>query len=200
MISLADIHRAAAHIGLLLLLFAVFAIGLGMIAASSADAQEEPDGGNVTVDPEQPVEETPESDPCEQIDQDTRICGSDYDPETGMAWVVVESDKPQTVVVSDGGSFMSGGSVPQTRTRVTPDKRVKISVPYERYEGVLALSVSTRDTLWAEIVDEDTLVDQPRKNDAMAVLAGVLTSFALMGGGNRVWNWYTSWGVFRVDG
>jgi hypothetical protein len=196
-----DIHRAAAHVGLLLLLFAVFGYGLLVIAASSADAQEQPeDGGNVTVDPEQPVEETPESDPCQQIDEDTRICGSDYDPETGMAWVVVESDRPQTVVVSDGGSFMAGGNVPQTRTRVTPGKRVKISVPYQRYEGVLALSVSTRDTLWAEIVDKDSLVDQPRKDDAMALLLGVLSSFGLMGGGNKIWNWYTSWGVFRVDG
>jgi hypothetical protein len=197
----ADIHRLAAEIGAVLLVFAVLGIGLAMIAVSSASAQEDPDGGNVTIDPEPtPVEETPESDPCQQIDQDTRICGSDYDPETGMAWVVIESDRPQTVVVSDGGSFMSGGTVPQTRTRVPPDKRVKISVAYQRYEGVLALSVSTRDTLWAEIVDKDTLVDQPRKDDAMALLVGVLSSFALMGGGNKIWNWYTSWGVFRVDG
>jgi len=199
---MADIHRLAAEIGAVLLLFAVLGIGLAMIAATSASAQDDPDGGNVTVDPDptQPVEETPESDPCQQIDENTRICGSDYDPETGMAWVVVESDKPQTVVVSDGGSFMAGGEVPQTRTRVPPDQRVKISVAYKRYEGVLALSVSTRDTLWAEIVDEDTLVDQPRKNDAMALLVGVLSSFALMGGGNKIWNWYTGWGVFRVDG
>lgn len=198
---MADIHRLAAEIGAVLLVFAVLGIGLAMIAVSSASAQEDPDGGNVTIDPEPtPVEETPESDPCQQIDQDTRICGSDYDPETGMAWVVIESDRPQTVVVSDGGSFMSGGTVPQTRTRVPPDKRVKISVAYQRYEGVLALSVSTRDTLWAEIVDKDTLVDQPRKDDAMALLVGVLSSFALMGGGNKIWNWYTSWGVFRVDG
>jgi len=198
----ADIHRLAAEVGAVLLLFAVLGIGLAMIAATSASAQEDPDGGNVTVDPEptQPVEETPESDPCQQIDEDTRICGSDYDAETGVAWVVIESDRPQTVVVSDGGSFMAGGEVPQTRTRVTPDEKVKISVPYQRYEGVLALSVSTRDTLWAEIVDKDTLVDQPRKNDAMALLVGVLSSFALMGGGNKIWNWYTSWGVFRVDG
>jgi hypothetical protein len=197
-----DIHRLAAEIGAVLLLFAVLGIGLAMIAATSASAQDDPDGGNVTIDPEptQPVEETPESDPCQQIDEDTRICGSDFDAEKGVAWVVVESDRPQTVVVSDAGSFMAGGEIPQTRTRVTPDKRVKISVPYQRYEGTLALSVSTRDTLWAEIVDKDSLVDQPRKNDAMAVLAGVLTSFALMGCGNRIWNWYASWGVFRVDG
>jgi hypothetical protein len=198
-----DIHRLAAEIGAVLLVFSVLAIGLGMIAASSADAQEQPqDGGNVTVDPgsEEPVEQTPEPEPCEQIDQDTRICGSDYSEETGMAWVVIESDKPQTIVVSDGGSFMSGGTVPQTRTRVPPDERVRISVSYERYEGVLALSVSTRETLWAEIVDRDNIIDQPQKNDGLALLSGIAVPFVGMIGLNRIWSWYCSWGVRRIDG
>ena len=73
---MADIHRLAAEIGAVLLLFAVLGIGLAMIAATSASAQDDPDGGNVTVDPEptQPVEETPESDPCQQIRVFSSIC------------------------------------------------------------------------------------------------------------------------------
>jgi hypothetical protein len=117
-----------------------------------------------------------------------------------MAWVVIESDKPQTIVVSDGGSFMSGGTVPQTRTRVPPDERVRISVSYERYEGVLALSVSTRETLWAEIVDRDNIIDQPKKNDGLALLSGIALPFVGMTGLNRIWSWYCSWGVRRIDG
>jgi hypothetical protein len=192
-----DIHRLAAEVGAVLLVFAALGIGLAMIAASSADAQELPepqsDGGNVTNSEAQGA-------PCERIDDNTRICGSDFDEDRGVAWVVIESDVPQTVVVSDAGSFMKGGQVPQTRTRLTPDERVNISVPYQRYEGVLALSVSTRGTLWAEIVDKDNLIDQPNKDDGLALLSGVGVTLTSMVGLNRLASWYWSWGVRRVDG
>jgi len=196
---MSDIHRLAAEVGAVLLVFAALGIGLAMIAASSADAQELPDGSqsdggnNVTNSGAQDA-------PCERIDEDTRICGSDYDEDRGVAWVVIESDAPQTIVVSDAGSFMKGGQVPQTRTRLTPDERVNISVPYQRYEGVLALSVSTRGTLWAEIVDKDNLIDQPNKDDGLALLSGVGVTLTSMVGLNRLASWYWSWGVRRVDG
>jgi hypothetical protein len=197
-ISVTDIHRLAAEIGAVLLLFAVLGTGLAMIAASSADAQELPDGsqsggGNVTDSEAQDA-------PCDRIDEETRICGSDYDEDRGVAWVVIESDRPQTVVVSDAGSFMAGGQVPQTRVRVSPNERVNISVPYQRYEGVLALSVSTRGTLWAEIVDKDNLIDQPTKDDGLALLSGVGVMLTSLVGLNRLASWYWSWGVRRIDG
>lgn len=193
-----NVYRLLVEIGALLLLFGVLGIGLSMIVASSADAQELPDGsqndgGNVTNSDAQDA-------PCDRIDEETRICGSDYDEDRGVAWVVIESDRPQTVVVSDAGSFMAGGQVPQTRVRVTPDERVNISVPYQRYEGVLALSVSTRSTLWAEIVDKDNLIDQPTKNDGLALLSGIGVTLTSLVGLNRLASWYWSWGVRRIDG
>jgi hypothetical protein len=195
---MSDIHRLAAEIGAVLLVFGALGIGLAMIAASSADAQELPDGsqndgGNVTDSEARDA-------PCDRIDEETRICGSDYDEDRGVAWVVIESDRPQTVVVSDAGSFMAGGQVPQTRVRVPPNERVNISVPYQRYEGVLALSVSTRGTLWAEIVDKDNLIDQPTKDDGLALLSGVGVMLTSLVGLNRLASWYWSWGVRRIDG
>ncbi|WP_436934092.1 hypothetical protein [Halovenus marina] len=115
-----------------------FVLGFAFVFATGASAQVQ-DGGNETDADQQPAE---------RIDQNTVIHDYGYNEERGTAWVVIESDRLQSITVTDGGGLLAGGTVDQETVTVKPDERTRLSVSATETDGYVALSIATDQTLY----------------------------------------------------
>ncbi|QSG11295.1 Uncharacterized protein HSBGL_0865 [Halapricum desulfuricans] len=140
----------------------------------------------ITDGTETPTPDAGES--YERIDNATRLISASYDSESGMATVVIESDIPQKIVLTDAGAFVEGGEVDQRSVVVTPGEQVNISMPVTEADGFVGVSISTQKTLYAvplESVDTVQWFDSESTWQTVQVAAfggasGVLVVAALL--------------------
>jgi hypothetical protein len=135
-----------------ILLMGLIALSLAAVGPATAqsydyDSQELPTNGTATPTPA--GNQTYEA----YIDGNTRIVEADYNSQEGTATVVIESDQAQSITVSDGGALASGESgTIATTTRVVEDgERQSITVPVTKADGLVAVTISTRETLYGYI-------------------------------------------------
>ncbi|MFC7057990.1 hypothetical protein [Halovenus salina] len=81
------------------------------------------------------------------------IVNSTFNEETGTATVVLESDIPQQVTVTDAGAFSVGGSVERRTVRLQPRERVTVTLQVTEVNGRVGLGIETRSRLYAHIIE-----------------------------------------------
>jgi len=90
--------------------------------------------------------------PAERIGPNTLLISSSYDEQNGTASVVIESERPQTITVSDAGAFSKGGEIPRRITVFGSGERRTIELPATKINGKIGLAISTDETLYAEVI------------------------------------------------
>ena len=133
-------HRL--NISSLAALTAVLLIGL-TVAAAPVAAQS---GGNSTA-PNASAQDT------ERIDDHTVLVDSGFNSAEGEAWVTIRSDKPQAITVVDGSYMVHGGEATVRTVVADPGEATTITIPAEKVEGRVALSISTDEALYGEIIE-----------------------------------------------
>ena len=127
--------------------------------------------GNVSVD------DGESTDPAAtQIDESMLLHDSGYNDETGLAYVVVENtgETPIGVTVTDAGSFMEGGEIPQTTKTILPDRKTRVEVPATNVDGFVGVSVATPNTLYAVPLEVDTQIFGSAAQWEYVQIAGVI--------------------------
>jgi len=99
-----------------------------------------------------PTNSTAGARPAEQIDANTRLVSSSYDPQNETASVVIESERAQAITVSDAGAFTQGGEIPRRTVVVDDGERVTVELPVTTVNGKVGLAISTDETLYAEVI------------------------------------------------
>lgn len=127
----------------LLTAFVVVSLATGGAAAQDLDNATDP------LDNETEIPRPDAGETYEQIDNATRLVSASYDSGDGMATVVIESDIPQEIVLTDSGAFVEGGEVDQRSVVVAPGERVEISMPVTMANGFVGVSITTQKTLYA---------------------------------------------------
>jgi len=94
----------------------------------------------------------------ERIDNATVLVSSSFD--NGTATVVIESEIPQEIVLSDAGDFVQGGEVDQRTVFLEPGERARISMPVTKTNGFAGLSISTQETLYAVPLENESTTEQ----------------------------------------
>lgn len=108
------------------------------IATGGAAAQE-----NVTIS----VDDSNETEQCtEYIDRNTRLCDADLDD--GTAVLTIESDRPQSVTLTDAGGFVDGGQVDRSTQRLFEGTNT-VRVPVTEADGFAGVSIETNEVLYA---------------------------------------------------
>lgn len=136
-------------------IFSVLLLALVALALFTGPAAGQPDPS----DPFAPLNGTNTTDStayqnAETIDNNTVLLASNYDSEAGTVTVTLRSDVLQDVTISDSGAFVEGGVVEQRKQTLRPDKVTRIEIPVTRTsDGFVGVSISTRDTLYAEPID-----------------------------------------------
>jgi len=118
--------------------------------------------GTVAAQPETPTH-TPSPDAGqtkthERIDNATVLVSSSFD--NGTATVVIQSEIPQEIVLSDAGDFVQGGEVDQRTVFLEPGERVEISMPVTKADGFAGLSIATQETLYAVPLQDPSSTEQ----------------------------------------
>ena len=142
------------------------------------------DAGNVTVDDldDELLEDTDECSEPEAIDRNTVLCSATLDG--SHAELVVRSDRPQRVTVTDAGGMFESGPVQRTRHQLRPDEPNTIRVPVTRHRNMAGVTIDTGDVLYGVPFDESSqLIGPPwsASDVQMAALAGA-GSTALISG------------------
>lgn len=86
------------------------------------------------------------------------LLDSGYDNETGEAYVVLRSDRPQAVTVSDGGS-LNKGSGPISTTTAKVHGRTRIEVGATNVNGRVAVVIDHDEGLYGHLVRNQTQQD-----------------------------------------
>lgn len=177
----------------LVAILAVAAAALLLIGPAAAQAQE-----NATQ-AENGTQGVPDG---EQIDGNTILTSSDYDPATQTASVTIYSETLQQVTITDVSPYMDGGVMRQRTVTLKPGQERTIEIPVEPADnGFVGLSIATNDKLYSVPLERPGIaLRPPEPNDAMALLIGV--SLPVFGG--RAVEWYHARkrkrGVVRIDG
>ena len=103
---------------------------------------------NQTLDPAF-VDEL-QDDTCEApeaIDRNTVICSADLDGD--RAELVLRSDRPQVVTITDAGGVFAGGEVQRTDHRLRPDEPNTVTVRVTRYRNMAGVTIDTGNVLYA---------------------------------------------------
>lgn len=131
------------HIFLLVVLIATAALPGAALAQDSTPTNEsesaEPRVVLVDGSPDEPEE-------FETVDVNTRLVDTRY--KSGRMIMVLDSDKRQIVTVTDAGAVMQGGVVPRGRF-VLSEGRNRVSFPATKVSGQSALTIETREVLFA---------------------------------------------------
>jgi len=114
------------------------------VLAVPISAQEAPTPTTPTPTPDAGQNQT-----HERIDNATSLVSASYDSDDGTATVVIESEIPQQITISDSGAFVDGGVVNQRTVFVRPGERVEITMPITKADGFVGVSVATQNTLYA---------------------------------------------------
>ena len=171
---------------------------LATVAVGGVSAQS---GGNMSESTSTPTAST-----GERIDNSTVLVDSSYDNETGMVSVTLKSETIQEVTLSDAGAFVDGGVVNQRTVTLGPGETATVSLDATRTDsGFVGVSIATDDTLYAVPVESPSTGGGggspiPKRDDALALLAGISTVTLGTLGLNRRRRRKTSDSVRRVDG
>ena len=141
-----------------------FLIATTLIVVTLAPGLAAAQTGNETADDLAPdVLEDLETDECAQpevIDQNTVLCSAELDGET--AELVLRSDRPQRVTITDAGGVFAGGEVQRTRHQLRPDEPNTVRVSVTRHRNMAGVTVDTGTTLYGVPFDESsTLIGPP---------------------------------------
>lgn len=116
--------------------FAAFTVAMLLVAPGHTVAQTANEtGGNTTT----------------YIDDDLGLVESGYDGETGTAFVVLQSDRPQAITISDGGALAKGSGPIATSTAVV-DGRTRIEVSATSVQGRVAVVIDSDARLYGHVI------------------------------------------------
>ena len=97
---------------------------------------------------------------CQAIDEDTSICSAELTDGT-TAELVIESDRPQRVTLTDGMALMTGGEIYRNSYTLT-EGETRIEFPVTQHRGAAAVTVDTGEVLFGLPLKKQTsLVDRP---------------------------------------
>ena len=116
---------------------------------------------------------------CQTIDEDTSVCSAEL-TDGNTAQLVIESDRPQRVTLTDGLALMTGGEIYRnTYTLTEGDNRIEF--PVTQHRGAAALTVDTGDVLFGLPLKEQTsLLDRPvTASDVQASALGGASAVAV---------------------
>lgn len=101
-----------------------------------------------TATPSEPARDAPdaENETGTRIDSGTVILSSEYQSGRNMTSIVIKSERPQTVTISDAGHFSLGGVVPAREQRMQAGDQMRFELASRKVNGEVALSISTRET------------------------------------------------------
>jgi len=129
----------------------------------------------------------------EQIDENLRLVSSSYNPSTGTATLVLESDGATAVTLSDAGGFMDGGEI-NRRTVVADNGRTTVEFAVtETDRGYVGVSIATENVLYGEVIQAPNLSPFSDSSGTVGWIAGagiVVLSFI----GAALWKLYKEGG------
>lgn len=118
---------------------------------------------NSTVQVSDDLLEELDDDECsapEAIDRNTVLCSADL--EGDRAELVLRSDRPQRVTITDAGGFFAGGEVQRTRHQLRPDEPNTVRVLITEHRNMAGVTIDTGDVLYAvPLKDSSTLIGPP---------------------------------------
>lgn len=126
------------------------ALTLLTCATAPAAAQIDAEPINGSDDGQDGGNETQAGAAGDAIDANTVLIDSEYREGDGEVAVTIQSDLTQDITVSDVGAFIEGGEVPQRTVRVDAGETTTIAVPVTEVDGLVGVSIKTRETLYAE--------------------------------------------------
>jgi hypothetical protein len=86
-----------------------------------------------------------------QIDNATTLVDTSFNNSSGMATLTIESDVPQSVVITDSGGVVRGGVVDQREIELRPGETRTVQMPVTRTpRGFVGVTIATRSLLWSE--------------------------------------------------
>lgn len=154
---------------LLALVLVALAVGPAAVAAQETTSTEapptateepadraEPDGAD------QIIEELRDRDSCaepEAIDSRTVLCSATV--KDGVAVLVLRSDRPQRITLTDSGAFMAGGEVPQKMATLRAEEPNTVRMDVTSYRGFSGVSIQTTRVLYAVPLERQTTLVGP---------------------------------------
>lgn len=81
------------------------------------------------------------------IDSTTDLLSVDYDGHRGVLVLEVRTDEPTALTITDAGAFSAGGEMAR-RTEIV-DGTATIEMPVTKVEGLVGVTISTPETLYA---------------------------------------------------
>ncbi|WP_324758176.1 hypothetical protein [Haloarcula montana] len=166
--------RITAIIVTLALLTVALSVGL----AGTGSAQSVPE--NPVTNDTQDATETPESDGVvAYIDGQTRILNQSYNQEAGTVSLVIESDGPQRITVSDGGFLADGksGHIPTQSVRGSGKHTITVSVT--QVDGMIAVGITTQASNYGHVIEPKRTSIWERTNSRDGWLGGVSVTIAM---------------------
>lgn len=107
-------------------------------------------GPTVEVSLQGAVNDSGDPEAMETIDDDTRIVSKDYDD--GKMILIIDSDKPQFVSVTDAVAIMNGGIVTPDRFALR-EGRNRVEFPAQKQSGKAAVTLGVGNVVYAVVVD-----------------------------------------------
>lgn len=114
------------------------------------------------------------------ISDGLRLVESGYNSSTGTAYVVLTSESPQSVTISDGGALADGsGEIASTTAVVDGPTRIEVSAT--PVDGRVAVIIDSKGTLYGHIIrnksTESALIGGPfdARDVQVSAVAGAVT-------------------------
>lgn len=125
-------------------IFVAVTLALALLATPAAAAAVEETNTTAT---DTPASEVEDEDAATTIDANTRLVKATYHRKSGFVTLILESERPQVVTVTDAGGVFEGGEITRKNARLLPGKnRVRISVT--EVQGNAAVTLDTGDVLY----------------------------------------------------
>jgi hypothetical protein len=168
-------RRITAIIVTLALLTVALSVGL----AGTGSAQTVPENP-VTNDTEGNGTATPQNDGViAYIDGQTRILNESYNADAGTVTLVIESDGPQRITVSDGGFLADGksGHIPTKSVRGSGKHTITVAVT--EVDGMIAVGITTQASNYGHVIEPKRTSIWERTNSRDGWLGGVSVTIAM---------------------
>ncbi|ACV46592.1 MULTISPECIES: hypothetical protein [Halomicrobium] len=89
----------------------------------------------------------------ERIDGATVLVNSEWREAQSVALITLRSEINQTVTLTDAGAFSQGGTVPERTVEIEAGETTHIEIPVTEVSGRVGVGISTRYTLYSEIIE-----------------------------------------------
>jgi hypothetical protein len=167
---------------LLVLMVVATAIAPGIGAAQSTPENGTESGPGVSISVDTGGENSTATPPArEAIDNLTSIESARLVEDRMI--LVFNSKIPQRVVLTDAGAVFSGGDVPQ-KSVFLDQGRNRVEMPVTEVQGRVAVTISTRSTLYSKVLDTGgSLISGPynREDVQTGTLAGLVAGLGVTG-------------------